>query len=715
MQIELTDSQLEVVKFPYRPANTLKVIAGPGSGKTITLLQKVRHLVEVQQVRPDEILVLSLTNKAVDNIIDNLLEVFETSNSENRYTQEQLESIVNQIHVNTIHALANRTVAENEGLVSIIEENGWRGLVKLFSEDLGKGRPSRLMTTREFQRMLKEYKLGDGKKNEVMERLISIMHNCQVFTNEDVIIRASDYLKEPSEYALGQKPCFTFDLKSKIKVVLIDEFQDLFPSLLPLLKEVLIDKQVILFGDPNQSIYDFLGDNKKVINKLDDIHTGQNLMVKHLFDNFRCTPEIMSVAGKVMSHKVDYKELKNKKLVLKDFSGVYPVYNDIDDPVDNLEFLTDQLCELVCCGAKLSDIAILTKTNAHVQLIADHLRLYGIAFQKLTAQPDWMSDVRLQLLIDLLKAIVLVHREANANVNSLYSRKSDFSVLVTLGAIKGVGNQAIQSLYNVCNQKNISLWNYIDQTPKNQWPSSVTNRKKIENYSKVLLQLVEDDGFLSIEDPLRLLTKLSEIAWQLEFAPMILKGHREIYEFKSHFGDMLKVMKLCAQNKPNGVSLSDWFLDSYSEQGIILHHRDRAFESKELGAVNLSTIHSSKGLEFPIVFLMGGMSNMPMTRNLLYVGMTRARNLLFLNNVGNLKNYPELQTLDKPLRMNKHFWDYYNRDLRRRTLYCPSTSSQKYDLLQRKYGLNSSARRGITTWSLNNANRLSKLLRLPVF
>ena len=82
MGTDLTPSQRRVVEYPYKPNSTLKVTAGPGSGKTFTLLRKVHHLITTGQVKPEEILVLSLTNKAVDNIVDKLLTVFEQAQPE---------------------------------------------------------------------------------------------------------------------------------------------------------------------------------------------------------------------------------------------------------------------------------------------------------------------------------------------------------------------------------------------------------------------------------------------------------------------------------------------------------------------------------------------------------------------------------------------------------------------------------------------------------
>lgn len=706
----LTTSQQKIIEFPYKPASTLKVVAGPGSGKTVTLLHKVHYLVKTEQVRPDEILILSLTNKAVDSIIGRLLSIFQESNGEIGHTDCELREIVNQIHVNTIHGLANRIIIENEGIVNIIEDNGWRGLMKLLPQDLWKSQHSKLMSPRELQKMFSEYKLGNTRKNAVMERLMKIMEDCKVFTNEDLIYNAPNYLAHPTYRidSLGSQ-CFTRALIDGFKVVLIDEFQDLFPSVLPLIEKISYNKQLILFGDSNQSIYDFLGDNGTVIDRLDKLHTGDKFSVFHLYDNFRNTPEIISIASKVMRYKVDQDNFKKKDLVLKGPCGVYPELQEIGDPIEELEALVEKISLLVCSGAALSDVAVLVRTNAHVQMVAEHLRFYGIPFRKLTAQPDWISDSRIQFLISLLRAVVLVRRGIFEESDSLAAKRSDFSVIITLSAIRGVGNQAIQSLFRCCNEKNVSLWNYITEIPRNEWPSVITNRKKIEDYITMISHLINENRLVEIEDPLQLLTRISEVASSLDFAPMMIKGERELHEFKTNLQEMFRVMKICSLNKPSGSSLADWFLETYLEQGAIQHHQ--VVPSEEIGVVNLSTIHSSKGLEFPIVFLIGGLTHFPMDQNLLYVGMTRARNLLYLSNIKNIDLSSNLISKEnEPALLSTQFWRYYNQDLRRPFLYSTADSVKKYRMIQRKYGFNSIDKRTITTWNYKNAISLFKRL-----
>lgn len=701
MNTILTASQTKVVEFPYAPNGTLKVVAGPGSGKTLTLLHKVHRLITSGQVKADEIVILSLTNKAVDSVIARLYGIFEDLNEE--HSEDDLKDIVSRIGVHTIHGLANRVVSENEGLISVIEENGWRGLMKLVSDDFWKNKRSKAPNTREFKKLFEEYTHGGDNKSEVMSKVANIMRNCGVVTNDELIVRAAQYLQKDYQSALAPEDTrLTNDLKKKCKIVLIDEFQDLYPSLLPFLRELSEGKQLILFGDSNQSIYGFLGKNKEVMKGLEKLQNGNNLKVMHLQDNFRCSPEITLAAGKVIRGNREIKNKSEEEINLKQPSGIEPIINEVSDPIDELEFLTDQICQLVCSSARLGDIAVLVRTNAQMEIIADHLKAYGIKSYKLTAQPDWLTDVRIQFLIDLLRAATLSYREElklrNESTPQVEPWKTDFSIIVTLSALRGVGNQSIQTLYNDCRRLGLSLWNYISTVSKSSWPSAVTNKKRIEIYAKEMKDLAEDRRLITMEDPMSLLKEICNLAHRLGAQVVQPRSNNEADQFKEHLEEMLKVMKLCSQNKPDNISLGEWFLQTYFEQSMVRHHGP---SGTKLGsdAVILSTIHSSKGLEFPIVFLMGGFNPFysfnQIEENVLYVGMTRARNLLYLNNI----RHPRISSnsTKRDIIGDEKFWKYYNADLNRRADICSTLAWRNYGSMQRRYGLSLPCRRSYTT------------------
>ncbi|EJS41839.1 hmi1p [Saccharomyces arboricola H-6] len=695
---KLTPSQWKVVSKPYEPASTIKVIAGPGSGKTLTLLYKVFHLVTVENIKPDEILIFSLTNKAVDNIIENLLSVFEDLPTS--------KEIISQIGCYTVHGLANRIVVENEGMINIIEEIGWRGLMKLLPPS--KRSPHHVKSYKELEKVIKDYKLN-GNMNckiktkddiSIIEKLVELMENCKVMTNDDLIIRAKKYLELDCSHSNYTSSSFIQDIQKKYKVVLIDEFQDLYPSLAPLITTICKDKQLIMFGDTNQSIYEFLGNNSQIMSQLDNLHPKSSTTILKLFDNFRSTPEIISLASKLISPPSRENQVHRdtdetpSELVRKLPCSVSPQLLSFDDLAAETEFIIDKITQLICCSAKFSDIAILSRTNLHLTTLANVLKKYGIPFQKLKSQPDWMDDLRIQFLLDILKVCSLASDERHSReFNTSDKWQSDFSILVTMSAIKGIGDASIQALYKACRLKNLSIWMYLTIIPNFEWPLGFAIKKKVENYTSSLFEMIENDRIHQLEDPLELLEEVSNITHKLNLNPSYfqpMSDSQSSLEFKTHLQEMAQVMKVSKSNKPAGVSFVKWFLETYFDQTMVFHQAKQTMQTTGPGTIKLSTIHSAKGLEFPIVFLTNGsMSNFPMDTNALYVGMTRARNLLYLCNMKHQSLASKLPSYSRSIMSNEPFWAYYKQDLNRsasETKIAVEHNIQRYNQLRKTFG-----------------------------
>ena len=170
------------------------------------------------------------------------------------------------------------------------------------------------------------------------------------------------------------------------------------------------------------------------------IRDRDKIYTKELFDNFRNTPEIIEAANHIVSRS-SYKNKVNVNVVSKAPSQVLPSVTHFEDLIDEMNFLLEEITQLVCSSAKFSDIGILTTTNAHSKVIAEHLANYGIPVTKLTAQPDWMTDQRIRYIIDVMQVASSVLAEANLPRDSPINSKwrSNFSVIITLAGLKGLG------------------------------------------------------------------------------------------------------------------------------------------------------------------------------------------------------------------------------------------------------------------------------------
>lgn len=697
----LTSSQRRVLDVRYEPNSTVKVVAGPGSGKTTTLLHKVHHLIETRQVYPDEILILSLTNKAVDNIVGKLLGVFHELSPQ--VPLEYLESTVDQIGCYTIHGLSNRVVTENEGSISIIEENGWRGLSQLLSRDFWTKKQLYGRRIRQLEKLLREYKKSGKQDDNHIEQLLNIMNTCKVLTNDDLILKAADHLLRPSQEIMEsqEESTFTKNLLSHYKIVLIDEFQDLYPQLIPLLEVLAKNKQLFIFGDVHQSIYNFLGDNKKVVDKLDKVN--DKLVTLHLNDNFRCTPEIMETARQVIrKNKLDTSLETISDLIVKKPCGITPIIHEVTTIEDHLRYIDTEISQAICSSAKFSDIAILTRSNSEITKIADHFKKVEIPFEKLTSQPEWMTDTRVQFIIDLMRAIFLTFDNKPVEEDGIISRRrhkwrSDFSVITTLSGTKGIGNLTIQELYKGSSNNGISVWEYLVNNDFSGVRIYEPVKEILRKYVAILKSFHEDEFVVKCEDPLDLLERITDTVTDLKYQPLVCLDRQEAQVVVENLNSLLLAMKNSLESKPSDTSLIEWFLNTYIEQATTAHHQ-KLFQPEEgPGKVILSTIHSAKGLEFPIVFISNLLQTeyqFPFEDNVLYVAMTRARNLLYLTNIKH-EMLPRQSPKD-PLIFNTHFWKYYNNDLKRFNSLEPNL--QRYREICKHYKLSPIARRVFSTF-----------------
>ncbi|SCU80731.1 LADA_0B09208g1_1 [Lachancea dasiensis] len=681
-----TPAQLSVINSSYVAGTTLKVVAGPGSGKTLTLMLKIKALISQGIVKPEEILVLSLTNKAVDNVVNKLHEVF-SENEALGEGQNVDHELVSRIDVMTIHGLANRVVVENQGLINIIEENGWRGLIKLVPPQiLKKYIPKGYnLTPKQFERLFREYQIHGRRKHQdvAMEHILNIMKGSKVVTNDEMVILATRYLAMArSDAPESSFSTSTRDLLRQHKIVLVDEFQDLFPALLPFLESISQGKQLILFGDPHQSIYGFLGDNKSLMRSLENARSSHKQDTYFLYDNFRCTPEISTLSSNVV--KNGNSENAHDVYFSKPPMGLKPQSVKMTDTNAEMEFIISEICRLVTSSVKFSDIAILTRTNSQLNTVADYLTSYGIPLEKLTSQPDWMSDARIKFLVDLLKVCILVNKEETSNITKTQpgNYQSDFSVIVTMSSSDGLNNKTIQTLFNKAKFADLSLWAVLSQI--DDWPISSGNKKKIKVYVKGLQSLMDYLKANPDSSPLALIMKLTEVASMLELSGGNKKVPGTAENFKRHLTEMLVVLKGCRATKPENISLAEWFLETHFEQSTSFNLLTQGLRS-DLGRVSISTIHSSKGLEFPAVFLLGGSnSNFPIEKNALYVAITRARNILYLSDI---KSLTSSGRDDSAPFLQPGTWKYYNSDLKRP--YRPSTSinHSNFKFLLAKYGI----------------------------
>ncbi|CCH42730.1 ATP-dependent DNA helicase pcrA [Wickerhamomyces ciferrii] len=582
-EIQVTKSQLDVITSPIDPGTTLQVIAGPGSGKTTTLVYKIAYMIGTLKIQPSEILVLSMTNKAVETL------------------KQQVDAILgtgvgDKVDITTFHGFSHRLVLENnesKGLgtdIQIIEESGWRTLVAMVDGKITKPILTRLLEKiklkgiedNDVKMLIKRYKIKVDSLKEVLDTLES----SNVLVHSDILRGAKQLIKDGI-------------VQLNYKTVIVDEFQDVYPELYQLIELVGKSPHLVTAGDPDQSIYSFLGSNLDVHKSLQKLKPINKL---YLQETFRSTPEIIHASDTLLGKEVP-------SIALKEMGGIKPMARLFDDENEQFEWIASEIFRLINDSEGIiepNDITILGRTNNELNKIQKTLNLHGIMDMKLTSNPPWLTN-NLFHLVDYLRVLAA-------------PEESKFPIMCTLNLLPGVGKVAIRNCVQGAIEEDVTLWEYLKKTNRDG-----TLNKKIMPY----VQEIEKARFeIDFDNPESIFKTVIQLAHDLGLLKLISKSvttKADKEQIINQLQEFYENLKISNNNKATDISLTQHFLKNYLHVLPI---------SKNIKSVKLSTVHSAKGLEFPIVFLLGS----PLAdffraedKKLTYVAMTRAQSLLYVN------------------------------------------------------------------------------------
>ncbi|ODQ57082.1 hypothetical protein WICANDRAFT_65344 [Wickerhamomyces anomalus NRRL Y-366-8] len=578
-EVQVTPSQSKVITHPVDTATTLQVVAGPGSGKTTTLVYKIAYMIGNLGINPSEILVLSMTNKAVEAL------------------QTQLSNILgenNSVDVTTFHGYAHRCVINNdqsqENGIQIIEDAGWRTLVRLLGNKVNKYQLIEIVdqirkdgwNEKYLQNVCRKFKLEMTELKDVMQTL----DTSNVLIHSDVMRGAKAYIRD------GR-------VSLPYKVVIVDEFQDVYPGIYELVELIARNAHLITAGDPYQSIYGFLGSNSSVHKTIKNFKPIDKL---YLSESFRSTPEIIEASDNLMKREAP-------SLALKGISGFKPVAKLFTDVINQHEWVATEILRILEDSEGVvepNDITILAKTNGELSRFKTCLNFYGLLDYKLSSNPSWLSD-GLFHLIDYLRILFA-------------PESSNFPVLCTIALIPGVGPVTIKKFHKGALTSELSMWEYLrNLREKNSLPP------KLIPYFDLIEETRQKINF---DDADSIFNHLLHLGNELGLRKEVTKTIKTIADkdnINNQLLDFFENLKLSNNFKAADTFLTEHFLRNYMNSLPI---------SKTKNSVKLSTIHSAKGLEFPIVFVLGsttGDDYKPESKNLVYVAMTRAKTLLYMN------------------------------------------------------------------------------------
>lgn len=588
----LNDKQKEAVLHIDGPC---LVIAGAGSGKTKVLTTRIANLIE-NGIPSYNILAITFTNKAAKEMRDRLSNIVPNNNA----------------FVGTFHSLGVRIIRENAPLLgldrnfSIIDSDDVISLIKKIMKDLGLD-PK--LTAPAYIRN----KISNIKNEMLSSDDIAKFYNTpQDKVAEKVYYEYIDILKKNNSVDFDdllrlpvklflENPDILEMYQDRYKYVLIDEYQDTNEVQYKLSKLLAKKyKNIFIVGDPDQSIYMFRGANfRNILNFEKDY---KNAKVIPLEENYRSTKYILDAANSVIKNN---KERKEKTLWSSVGEGKKTKYLRAYDGKHEIQLVLDEIKRLLDEGYKKSEIAVLYRTNAQSRVVEEMFLKSNMPY-KVVGSYYFYNRKEIKDLICYLRLIL--------------NNDDEISLRRVINVPKrGIGDATIAKLEQEAKEQNTSIFQVI-------------SKGKEQLFKELVLHLTEESENLSLTELIDLILTETGIREEYE-SEKTMESERRL-EVLEEFKSITKSF----EERTGSVSLAD-FLEEISLIADITEHKE------DDDVVTLMTMHSAKGLEFEVVFLVGmedGIfphqnsfceeGGLEEERRLCYVGITRAKERLYITN-----------------------------------------------------------------------------------
>ena len=589
---KLNDKQKEAVLHMDGPC---LVIAGAGSGKTKVLTTRIANLID-NGVSPYNILAITFTNKAAKEM------------------RERLELLIpnNNAFVGTFHSFGVRIIRENYDLLglnrnfTILDSDDVTTIIKRIMKEKNidskecapayiRNRISFIKNENMSIAEIEKFFNTPAEKiaYEVYKEYINILKNNNSVDFDDLLLLPVKLFKN--------NPEVLEKYQDRFKYILIDEYQDTNEVQYSLTKLLAKKHQnIFIVGDPDQSIYMFRGANYKNILNFEKDY--KNAVIIPLEENYRSTSNILNAANSVIRNN---KERKEKNLWSSKGEGVKVKYLRSYDEKNEVDLVISEIKKLLEAGYKKKDIAIFYRTNGQARVVEEQFLKANIPY-KVVGSFYFYARKEIKDLICYLRLILNSDDEISLRrIINVPKRK--------------IGPSTVNNLENMARAMNVSMFEAIE------------TGKELE-FKNLILELRKDSESLSLTELIDDILDKSGMRKEYETEGSLEADLRleNLEEFKS--------ITASFEEQTGSVNLED-FLEEISLVADIEEHKESNDE------VTLMTIHSAKGLEFDVVFLIGmeeGIfphqnafveeNGIEEERRLCYVGITRAREKLYLTN-----------------------------------------------------------------------------------
>ena len=606
---ELNDRQRDAVTSE---APSLLVLAGAGSGKTRVLVHRVAWIVEAMQSNPNSVMAVTFTNKAANEMKSRI--------------QELLQSPLADLWCGTFHGLAHRTLKrfyKEANLIStftVLDAEDQLRVIKRICKDNNLEESS--WPAKQIQWQINSWKDAgkrpknvDDNKDFYAETVKKIYSQYDEICKKDSLVDFAELLLKSYELLKSNKKVRDF-FHRRFRHILIDEFQDTNVIQYAWLNEVASkEASITAVGDDDQSIYGWRGAK---VGHLEDFKTKhkQNATIR-LEQNYRSTSIILNAANSLIENN---QARLGKNLWTESNEGeqitLYQAFNEQDEA----RFVAEIIKSWMDGGELFSDSAVIYRSNAQSRAIEEALLRANIPYRI-------YGGLRFYDRLEIKNAISYLRIIFNPHDNPAFERS-------VANPTRGVGAKTLAKIRSLANKHNIS---YIQASSKMIDENVISGRgaNGLKKFLEIILGLCG-----KIDD-----ISLSEIVGSiLEQSGLIQFHEKEPGEKGKTRKENLEELLSAAKNFEMSFSddktnreITEQFLSNVS-----LDAGDRQADEFD-DAVQLMTLHSAKGLEFPLVFMTGleetlfphGRSmespdQLEEERRLCYVGITRAMKKLYL-------------------------------------------------------------------------------------
>lgn len=633
----LNDRQREAVQITEGP---LIVLAGAGSGKTKMLTSRIAYLMEVAKVPSSQILAVTFTNKAAAEMRSRVEKTLANSQS----------AFLNLPEIGTFHSICIRilrreimhtpftkpfVIYDDSDQLSLI-----KGVFKKLSID------EKTLNPKIVQSAINRAKCDALEPHEI-EALSHDLFTRQV---KRIYEQYQRDLFDNHAIDFGEIICLTYRLfrdspelrekyQKRFRYIHVDEYQDTNRAQYLLLSSLAHIKQgghqnICVVGDEDQSIYKWRGADIRNILNFEQDYPGANIV--KLEQNYRSTQNILGAANQVIRNNFSRKD---KTLWTENEAGRFIIRAQLPDERAEAEMVVSELKRLAVSDHRTyGDFAIFYRTNAQSRQFEDVLRREKIPYQVIGGLRFYdRKEIK-----DILAYFKVVQNSSDS-----VSLKRIINV-----PARGIGKTTLDKLDQIyahtqSQTSATSYWNVLKEAASNPTLISASVSKKLSQFVQMIERFASEQPKLLLSELYHLILDETRYVAGLreEGTEEALSRIENLEEFDTLLQEFEEEQIELAPENERDVKKSQ-LLSSFIEQSTLASDVDQL--EGEGQTVKLMTLHSSKGLEFPVVFMVGmeeglfpstkaweesSTEDLEEERRLCYVGMTRAREILYLMSV----------------------------------------------------------------------------------